>query len=87
MEGCSLGFVELVVGPAFDIEAYNNGVSGAPGLRVRGKASRGIVDMDRQWNAVNFCFFVPRAADSYVRKPCTSRPTTRHADKHRGLAV
>merc|ERR550532_1883766 len=56
-----LGYIEVVIGPAFDIDAYNHGAQGEPAKGVLSAAGRGVLDMDRQYNAVNFQFFVQRA--------------------------
>eukprot|EP00411_Alexandrium_monilatum_P110235 CAMPEP_0175709198 /NCGR_PEP_ID=MMETSP0097-20121207/39449_1 /TAXON_ID=311494 /ORGANISM="Alexandrium monilatum, Strain CCMP3105" /LENGTH=1037 /DNA_ID=CAMNT_0017016591 /DNA_START=8 /DNA_END=3121 /DNA_ORIENTATION=+ len=77
-----LGYIEVVIGPAFDIDAYNDGVNGNPTKGVLSAADRGVLDMDRQYNAVNFQFFVQRAdagatrdgaEASFERRLCTSR--------------
>jgi len=77
-----LGSIEVVIGPAFDIDAYNDGINGNPSIGVLPAADRGVLDMDRQYNAVNFQFYVQRTAAgvtregaevSFERKLCTSR--------------
>jgi len=77
-----LGYIEVVIGPAFDIDAYNDGANGNPSKGILSASERGVVDMDRQYNAVNFQFFVQRAEAgatrdgaeaSFERRLCTSR--------------
>lgn len=77
-----LGTMQVIIGPAFDIDAYNDGVNGNPGKRILSAADRGVLDMDRQYNAVNFQFFKQRAEAgvtregaeaSFERRLCTSR--------------
>lgn len=77
-----LGTMEVVIGPAFDIEAYNDGINGNSARGILSSADRGVLDMDRQYNAVNFQVFVQRAdagatragaEASYARRLCTSR--------------
>eukprot|EP00929_Paragymnodinium_shiwhaense_P034686 TRINITY_DN18841_c0_g1_i1.p1 TRINITY_DN18841_c0_g1~~TRINITY_DN18841_c0_g1_i1.p1 ORF type:complete len:859 (-),score=249.04 TRINITY_DN18841_c0_g1_i1:494-3070(-) len=68
-----LGFIEVMVGPAFDIKAFNNGSSGSQEVGVQGLEARGIRCLDRQYNAVNFQYYVQRHPNSYARKLCTSR--------------
>merc|ERR1712048_89261 len=69
----TLGFIEVMVGPAWDIRAFNNGATGCEELGILGLQDRGIHCLDRQYNAVNFQFFVERYPNSYARKLCTSR--------------
>jgi hypothetical protein len=66
-----LGFIEVMVGPVFDLQAFNRGASGEGG--TLGLQDRGIVCLDRQYNAVNFQFYVQRHPNSFARKLCTSR--------------
>merc|ERR1719277_450165 len=77
-----LGVMEVIVGPAFDIDAYNDGVNSNASSGILSAADRGVMDMDRQYNAVNFQFFAQRAdagvtrshaEASYERRLCTSR--------------
>jgi hypothetical protein len=77
-----LGNIEVVIGPAFDIDAYNDGANGNSSKGIVSAIDRGVLDMDRQYNAVNFQFFVQRAVAgvtrdgaeaSFERKLCTSR--------------
>jgi len=77
-----LGVMEVIIGPAFDIDAYNDGVKGNSSKGILSAAERGILDMDRQYNAVNFQYFaqaaeagVTRAGAeaSFKRRLCTSR--------------
>mmetsp|Transcript_27415 Transcript_27415/g.64035 ORF Transcript_27415/g.64035 Transcript_27415/m.64035 type:complete len:1045 (-) Transcript_27415:184-3318(-) len=77
-----LGVMEVVIGPAFDMDAYNDGVKGNTTNAVLAAADRGILDMDRQYNAVNFQYFAQQAdagvtragaEASYKRRLCTSR--------------
>eukprot|EP00435_Cladocopium_sp_Y103_P039421 s2269_g10.t1 len=80
------GAVELTDDPQLgvmeDIDAYNDGVKGNPSKGILAAAERGILDMDRQYNAVNFQYFaqaaeagVTRAGAeaSFKRRLCTSR--------------
>eukprot|EP00913_Durusdinium_trenchii_P002275 g2100.t1 len=66
----------------FDIDAYNDGVKGNPSKGILAAADRGILDMDRQYNAVNFQYFAQQAEAgvtragaeaSFKRRLCTSR--------------
>mmetsp|Transcript_116529 Transcript_116529/g.324760 ORF Transcript_116529/g.324760 Transcript_116529/m.324760 type:complete len:859 (-) Transcript_116529:101-2677(-) len=66
-----LGFIEVLVGPVFDVKAFNRGASGGEG--TLGLGDRGVVCLDRQYNAVNFQFFVQRHPNSFARRLCTSR--------------
>ncbi|CAK9026057.1 unnamed protein product [Durusdinium trenchii] len=77
-----LGTMEVIIGPAFDIDAYNDGVKGNPSKGILAAADRGILDMDRQYNAVNFQYFAQQAEAgvtragaeaSFKRRLCTSR--------------
>lgn len=77
-----LGVMQVIIGPAFDIDAYNDGVNGNPTKGIQSAADRGVLDMDRQYNAVNFQFFKQRAEAgitregaqaSFERRLCTSR--------------
>lgn len=77
-----LGVMEVIVGPAFDMDAYNDGINGSAARGILPAADRGVTDMDRQYNAVNFQFFTQRAdagvtrsgaEASYERRLCTSR--------------
>lgn len=68
-----LGCIEVMVGPVFDIKAFNNGASGSSEAGTLGLADRGVTCLDRQYNAVNFQFFVQRHPNSYARRLCTSR--------------
>jgi hypothetical protein len=77
-----LGVMEVIIGPAFDIDAYNDGVNGNKAKGILPAADRGVSDMDRQYNAVNFQYFTQRAdagvtrtgaEASYERRFCTSR--------------
>jgi len=77
-----LGVMQVIIGPAFDIDAYNDGVNGNSAKGIQSAAERGVLDMDRQYNAVNFQFFKQRAEAgvtregaeaSYERRICTSR--------------
>ena len=49
-----------------DIDAYNDGVKGNASKGILPAAERGVLDMDRQYNAVNFQFFAQQAM------PCAS---------------
>lgn len=60
-----LGWIEVMVGPVFEREAFNTGANSLE--------KRGITCLDRQYNAVNFQFYVQRHANSFARKVCTSR--------------
>merc|ERR1719478_2126408 len=72
-----------MVGPVFDIRAFNVGASGSTAEQdadpdffapqTRGLADRGVLCLDRQYNAVNFQFYVQRHPNSYARRLCTSR--------------
>lgn len=77
-----LGVMEVIIGPAFDIDAYNDGINGNPARGVLSSKDRGVLDMDRQYNAVNFQFYTQRsdagitragAEASFERRLCTSR--------------
>lgn len=68
-----LGFIEVMVGPVFDIKAFNNGSSGSDEAGVLSLKDRGVLCLDRQYNAVNFQFFVQRHPNSFARRLCTSR--------------
>lgn len=77
-----LGVMQVIIGPAFDIDAYNDGVNGNASKSILSAADRGVLDMDRQYNAVNFQFFKQRAEAgvtregaeaSFERRLCTSR--------------
>ena len=77
-----LGIMEVIIGPAFDMDAYNDGVRGNAARAVLSAADRGVLDMDRQYNAVNFQYFAQQAdagvtregaEASYKRRLCTSR--------------
>jgi hypothetical protein len=77
-----LGTIQVIIGPAFDIDAYNDGVNGNAAKGIQSASDRGVLDMDRQYNAVNFQFFKQRAEagvtregaqESYERRLCTSR--------------
>jgi hypothetical protein len=77
-----LGVMQVIIGPAFDIDAYNDGVNGNATKSIMSAADRGVLDMDRQYNAVNFQFFKQRAEAgvtkegaeaSFERRLCTSR--------------
>jgi len=68
-----LGHVEVMVGPVFDITAFNAGASGSDSMKTLGLNVRGVQCLDRQYNAVNFQYFVQRHGNSFARKICTSR--------------
>mmetsp|Transcript_99677 Transcript_99677/g.228746 ORF Transcript_99677/g.228746 Transcript_99677/m.228746 type:complete len:842 (+) Transcript_99677:3-2528(+) len=68
-----LGHIEVMVGPVFDITAFNAGASGSEALGTLGLNARGVLCLDRQYNAVNFQYFVQRHGNSFARKICTSR--------------
>ena len=77
-----LGIMEVIIGPAFDMDAYNDGVRGNTARAVLPAADRGVLDMDRQYNAVNFQYFAQQAdagvtregaEASFKRRLCTSR--------------
>merc|ERR1711998_514816 len=56
-----LGVMQVIIGPAFDIDAYNDGINGNRAKGIQSAADRGVLDMDRQYNAVNFQYFKQRA--------------------------
>ena len=77
-----LGIMEVIIGPSFDMDAYNDGVRGNAARAVLPAADRGVLDMDRQYNAVNFQYFAQQAdagvtregaEASFKRRLCTSR--------------
>ncbi|CAJ1395236.1 unnamed protein product [Effrenium voratum] len=77
-----LGTMEVIIGPAFDMDAYNDGVKGNKAKGVLSAEERGVLDMDRQYNAVNFQYFAQQAdagatkegaEASFKRRLCTSR--------------
>lgn len=81
-EDPQLGVMEVIIGPAFDMDAYNDGVKGNSSKGILAAAERGILDMDRQYNAVNFQYFAQAAEAgvtkagaeaSFKRRLCTSR--------------
>ena len=59
-----------------------SGVQGNPGKNILGFQDRGVVSLERQFNAVNFVFYVKRADTSYMRKLCTSRLSFYIDDSH-----
>ncbi|CAJ1460360.1 unnamed protein product [Effrenium voratum] len=74
--------MEVIIGPAFDMDAYNDGVKGNKAKGVLSAEERGVLDMDRQYNAVNFQYFAQQAdagatkegaEASFKRRLCTSR--------------
>lgn len=59
--GARMGRVEVIVGPVFDKEAYNDGINGSTAKGIFPSRERGIVSFDQQFNATNFVY--------HVRKP------------------
>lgn len=78
------GRISVIVGPAFDINAYNWGVLGHKmGQQdIKEMKERGILSMDQQYDAFNFVFYVERADNSYQMCPCTSRLSFYIEGKH-----
>jgi len=72
-ENTKLGYVEVLIGPCFDKAAYNDGIVGNAELGVLPLEQRGVEDLDQQWNAFNFVYYVERAEGSYERKYITNR--------------
>ena len=79
-ESVEMGRVELMIGPAFDVEAYNLGIhggkirfNGVPTV-VKSKSDRGVKHNDAQWNAMNFQYWISRdGGDNFIKKECTNR--------------
>ncbi len=67
------GRIEVLVGPVFDLDAYNAGAVGNDEMHVKSYQQRGILSFDEQYDAFNFVYYVERAADSYQMKPVTNR--------------
>eukprot|EP01012_Entosiphon_sulcatum_P044184 TRINITY_DN5875_c0_g1_i1.p1 TRINITY_DN5875_c0_g1~~TRINITY_DN5875_c0_g1_i1.p1 ORF type:complete len:798 (-),score=131.19 TRINITY_DN5875_c0_g1_i1:17-2410(-) len=68
-----MGLIQIISGPVFDKDAYNDGILGNRQKEIKSQEERGVLDMDCQWNALNFQYYSERAANSYERKYCTSR--------------
>jgi Zinc finger, C3HC4 type (RING finger) len=69
-----VGRIEVIVGPAFDRAAYNWGAAGDAKRNIKSKRDRGSLDMDQQYNALNFCYYVAAgAAGKFKRCACTNR--------------
>eukprot|EP01111_Echinosteliopsis_oligospora_P011599 TRINITY_DN3866_c0_g1_i1.p1 TRINITY_DN3866_c0_g1~~TRINITY_DN3866_c0_g1_i1.p1 ORF type:complete len:774 (-),score=200.90 TRINITY_DN3866_c0_g1_i1:402-2723(-) len=77
-----LGHIEVIVGPSFDIRAYNWGSTGNENRGILSKKERGVLSIDQQYNAFNFIFYVLRAQNSYERKLCTNRLSFFIDEKH-----
>lgn len=58
----------MIIGPAFNIDAYNYGVTGNEKHGIKSQKERGVLSMDQQYNAFNFVYYVLRSNNSYERK-------------------
>lgn len=63
--------MQVIIGPAFNIDAYNWGVVGNKDKGIKSQKERGVLSMDQQYNAFNFVYFVLRSNNSYERKVST----------------
>lgn len=79
-EAVNMGLVEVMIGPAFDVSAYNLGIHGGTvelkgvPTTVKSKFDRGVRHNDAQWNAMNFQYWISRdGGDNYIPKRCTNR--------------
>ncbi len=63
-----LGPMQVMIGPAFNIDAYNWGVVGKAEKGIKSQQERGVLSMDQQYNAFNFVYYVLRSNNSYERK-------------------
>ncbi|KJE95698.1 hypothetical protein CAOG_009952 [Capsaspora owczarzaki ATCC 30864] len=73
-----VGSLDVIVGPVFDIDAFNDGAIGNPAKGILPYDQRGVVDMDRQFNALNMAYYVAKGksigtAQRYERKMITNR--------------
>ena len=64
----SSNLLSKIIGPAFNIDAYNYGVTGNEKSGIRSQNKRGVLSMDQQYNAFNFVYYVLRSNNSYERK-------------------
>lgn len=55
------------------IDLFSVGIVGNAELGVLPLEQRGVEDLDQQWNAFNFVYYVERAEGSYERKYITNR--------------
>ena len=62
------GHIEVIVGPVFDIDAYNWGIEGNKSKGILPYTERGVVDMDQQYNALNFVYYVDKGNGNFERK-------------------
>jgi hypothetical protein len=68
-----LGPMQVIIGPTFNIDAYNYGVLGNEKEGIRSQKDRGVLSMDQQYNAFNFVYYVLRSKNSYERKVSVKR--------------
>eukprot|EP01129_Flabellula_baltica_P009257 TRINITY_DN3751_c0_g1_i2.p1 TRINITY_DN3751_c0_g1~~TRINITY_DN3751_c0_g1_i2.p1 ORF type:complete len:665 (+),score=130.32 TRINITY_DN3751_c0_g1_i2:110-2104(+) len=76
-DNIDMGKVSVIIGPCFDISAYNDGAKGNFEAGIKPLKYRGVKSMEQQFNAVNFEYWVLRGinerGNSYARSYCTNR--------------
>eukprot|EP00455_Lapot_gusevi_P038904 TRINITY_DN4359_c0_g1_i1.p1 TRINITY_DN4359_c0_g1~~TRINITY_DN4359_c0_g1_i1.p1 ORF type:complete len:653 (-),score=213.79 TRINITY_DN4359_c0_g1_i1:29-1987(-) len=85
-EDVHVGKLEVIVGPVFDISAYNDGIRGNASKGIKSQKDRGVVDIDAQYNGLNFVYFIDAGNGTYQRKMCTNRLSF-YLDEHHGCRI